>query len=319
MSYIVYKITNVANGKIYIGITNKSLQERWRAHCRSALSRRDSVVFHKAILKYGKESFKQEILENNLTESEAQEKEIFYIKHFNSYYLNGLGYNMTYGGEINSHLKGENAYGSRLSNLEALKIIELLKDETLTYSQILIQIGKTPDTTLLRIVSSINKGKHYNFPDIQYPIRKDSRKMKYYSESRQGDGNPACKLSKEKVLEIIHDLQVSKDSQIKIALRYNVSVNTINLINRCKIWTNLHKFKNNIRKESNNVFVNNAKRVNIDEKILSVVSLLEITDLTYKEIAQKTNISVSSVILINSCKIGKHLHAYNKNIRKECK
>ena len=317
MGYIVYKITNKVNNKIYIGLTNKSLQKRWKAHCNSAFSKNDPYVFHKAIRKYGEDSFKKEILESDLTEDDAKEKEIFYIKKFNSYYLNGHGYNMTYGGETNSHLKGEKNPGARLTNNEALQIIELLKDPTMTYSQILKKINKEPDENLLRIVSSINKGENYNFPNIKYPIREDSRKMEYYSKLRSGDKNPMSKVSKEIALKIIEDLQNSKDSQTKLAQKYNLSYNTINLINRCKFWNNLHHFKNNIRKESGYVGHDLPRRVNTDEKILSVVCLLEQTQLTYKEIADKTNISVSSVIQINLCKIGKNLHNYTYNIRKE--
>lgn len=319
MSYIVYKITNKNNGKVYIGLTNKTLQKRWRAHCNSAFSENDSYVFHKAIKKYGEDSFNKEILESGLTENEAKEKEIFYIKKFNSYYSNGCGYNMTFGGEINSHLKGGKNPGARLTNDEALQIIELLKDSTMTYSQILKKINKDPDTNLLRIVSSINKGENYNFPNIKYPIREDSRKMEYYSKLRRGDKNPMSKISKETALRIVEDLQSSKDSQAKLAQKYNLSYNTINLINRCKIWNDLHHFKNNIRKESENINLEFSKRTNTDEKILSVIRLLEQTQLPYREIAERTKISISSVSQINLCKIGKNLHNYCSNIRKERK
>ena len=37
--YIVYKITNVLNGKIYIGITTRTLEERWQQHCYDALKK----------------------------------------------------------------------------------------------------------------------------------------------------------------------------------------------------------------------------------------------------------------------------------------
>ena len=44
---IIYKITNKINGKVYIGQTVNSLQQRWREH-RNA---RDKNLFHNAIRK----------------------------------------------------------------------------------------------------------------------------------------------------------------------------------------------------------------------------------------------------------------------------
>lgn len=38
MAYI-YQITNDINGKIYIGKTERTIQERWREHCRDYLKR----------------------------------------------------------------------------------------------------------------------------------------------------------------------------------------------------------------------------------------------------------------------------------------
>ncbi len=35
MEWIVYAITNRVNGKVYVGITRKSLEERWKQHLRN--------------------------------------------------------------------------------------------------------------------------------------------------------------------------------------------------------------------------------------------------------------------------------------------
>lgn len=95
MGYI-YKITNLINGKMYIGQTKRSIDIRWKEHLRS----KDDSPIHKAFRKYGIENFKIETLEECADEL-LNEKEIYYIKQYNSY--NGhIGYNATPGGESNA-------------------------------------------------------------------------------------------------------------------------------------------------------------------------------------------------------------------------
>ena len=62
---IVYCITNKVNGKKYIGMTGRTLNQRWNSHCSSAKNG-SPFRFHSAIRKYGEESFDLEILYNNL-------------------------------------------------------------------------------------------------------------------------------------------------------------------------------------------------------------------------------------------------------------
>ena len=57
----VYKITNLNNQKVYIGVTVKSVQERWMEHMKA--SRRENIQnrpLYKAMNKYGFENFKNE-------------------------------------------------------------------------------------------------------------------------------------------------------------------------------------------------------------------------------------------------------------------
>lgn len=52
---IIYKATNKINGKVYIGQSHKSLEERMRRHKNDSI-RQDSY-FYRAIRKYGWENF----------------------------------------------------------------------------------------------------------------------------------------------------------------------------------------------------------------------------------------------------------------------
>ena len=50
---IIYKITNIINGKSYIGQTAYSLNERWLSHLSDMVKKKDNNYFHNAIRKYG--------------------------------------------------------------------------------------------------------------------------------------------------------------------------------------------------------------------------------------------------------------------------
>ncbi len=58
---IIYKITNIVNKKIYIGLTvKKSAQSRFSKHVSEAKCSNENRYFLNAILKYGRENFKVE-------------------------------------------------------------------------------------------------------------------------------------------------------------------------------------------------------------------------------------------------------------------
>jgi len=97
---IVYKATNKINGKVYIGYTSKTLPERIYAHLKKSKNTNEKTfkqAFKLAIRKYGENNFIWEELALCKTKEEACQKEIEFIKLYNSITPNG--YNMTYGGE----------------------------------------------------------------------------------------------------------------------------------------------------------------------------------------------------------------------------
>lgn len=93
---VIYKHTCKSTGKIYIGQTN-NISARWKPS-----AYKNCIKFYNAIQKYGWDDFEHEILESNLTLSEANEKEKYYINFYNSV---ENGYNLNYGG--NSKLASE--------------------------------------------------------------------------------------------------------------------------------------------------------------------------------------------------------------------
>ena len=90
--YSVYKHSSPSN-KVYIGITRMIPEKRWR----NGEGYKHNNHFYSAILKYGWDSFKHEILFTGLTKSEAEEKEIELIALYKSTNRE-YGYNIESGG-----------------------------------------------------------------------------------------------------------------------------------------------------------------------------------------------------------------------------
>lgn len=92
-NYTVYKHTS-PSGKVYIGITGKTVKERW--HGGNGYYR--NAYFYKAIKKYGWQNIKHEVLFEGLTLAEAEAKERELIKLYKADDPR-YGYNGTSGGE----------------------------------------------------------------------------------------------------------------------------------------------------------------------------------------------------------------------------
>src|SRR5271157_311496 len=100
--FYCYKISNLVNGKIYIGKA-EDIRQRWSRH-KSAAKRQepnDFSILHRAMLKHGFDNFIIEQLSEHETEEEALAQEILLIKQYQSMNRE-IGYNLTEGGEGSS-------------------------------------------------------------------------------------------------------------------------------------------------------------------------------------------------------------------------
>ena len=94
--YSLYKITCSQNGKVYIGYTSKTIDERFKIHCENAKCKRNYALAD-AMRVYGIPAFTIELFLQCESHKEACEHEIRLIKELNSILPNG--YNMTHGGD----------------------------------------------------------------------------------------------------------------------------------------------------------------------------------------------------------------------------
>lgn len=95
---IIYKITNLANGKLYIGKTIKSLAHRWSGHKHQARRLSTDMIITRAIRKYGENNFSIEQIDSANSKSELKLKEFYWIKKLQTTKPH-IGYNLRSGSE----------------------------------------------------------------------------------------------------------------------------------------------------------------------------------------------------------------------------
>jgi group I intron endonuclease len=94
---IIYKVTNKINGKVYIGQTIQSLEQRKSEHKSDAFVRNRGCYFHNALRKYRWNSFEWMVIDESDDINKLNELEKKYIKKYDSINKN-FGYNLTEGG-----------------------------------------------------------------------------------------------------------------------------------------------------------------------------------------------------------------------------
>ncbi len=130
-NYIVYKITNLINGKLYIGQTIRTLEERFKAHYYDDESNIGNAIRH-----YGRENFTIEIIEKCDSKEELNAYENYYIAYFDS--KEPKGYNQIGGAIVAQKIKISHngfpfiahnwlASGSSSSSSSGSKLVKLIK------------------------------------------------------------------------------------------------------------------------------------------------------------------------------------------------
>lgn len=94
--FVVYKITNTVNDKVYIGCTSRRFEQRKKEHLSSARITRSKQTIHCAMRKDGFKNFIFEVIFHALTHEDMLYMEIQFIEEHGSF---KFGYNSTIGGE----------------------------------------------------------------------------------------------------------------------------------------------------------------------------------------------------------------------------
>ncbi len=103
---IIYKITNIINNKVYIGVTTKGLHDRIQSYLSEIKTHKDTRYIIRSMRKYGINNFKFQVLEyySTISNLEIGEREKYWIDYYQSN-NNQYGYNLATGGKINTGYK----------------------------------------------------------------------------------------------------------------------------------------------------------------------------------------------------------------------
>jgi group I intron endonuclease len=206
---IIYKTTNLINGKIYIGKDSNNNPNYYGS----------GVNLIKAIKKYGKENFVKEILEYCVgTKQDLNEMEIHWIKLLNSLDKK-IGYNIAPGGEggVGSNKPKSEEHRKNISKYHA----DVSGEKNPMFGR------KHTDE-----VKDLIRSKHIGMKMT------DECKLKM-SENKKGERNNNSKLSEYDVLKI-REIYSNKVYNIKeISLIYNVQKACIHKIVNYITWKHI--------------------------------------------------------------------------------
>lgn len=154
--YYIYKITNLINLKVYIGLTTQTVEVRWLQHVSGSKNAKGGI--DAAIKKYGPQNFIIEQIDTASSIDELNKKEIYYIAYYHSWVHDpeSNGYNITLGGGgiLGYHHTPESAYkcGSSFRGKHRIKTpgqIEKWKESHKNY--------KPTEETKLKTSNSLKK------------------------------------------------------------------------------------------------------------------------------------------------------------------
>lgn len=149
MAYI-YKITNQINGKVYIGKTLSSIEERWKEHCKDYKREHcEKRPLYRAISKYGIENFIIEQVEECPPEI-VNEREKYWIEQYESF---KYGYNATIGGDGKQYLDYDLVYSLYKEGKNLTEISKILKCDTHSVTKILNNFNISHEERVKRAVS----------------------------------------------------------------------------------------------------------------------------------------------------------------------
>jgi group I intron endonuclease len=230
MQAYIYLITNLINGKVYVG-KSVNTDERWRDHKKVALGGKekypdDFFYVHAAMAKYGIDNFKFEIIEEFATEDEAYFFETWWIQFLESF-RRTHGYNLNQGG-VGGIVPSEE---TRQKLIAAQNKPERIKQQSDAMKK---RHQENPG-----FLGEINKGNKYALGLKHSEETKQQMSQSHKNNDWRGENVPTSKLTTDKVLGIRLRYENENITHRELAVIYGVSQGTVSdLLNR-KTWKHI--------------------------------------------------------------------------------
>lgn len=251
---IIYLVTNIVNGKRYVGQTYQGFNKRKSDHVCAAFNTNNiayNYYFHRAIRKYGIDAFVWEVIYENILIEDLNMYEKFYIALYSTF--GEFGYNETTGGENGKiysksvREKMSKSNRGRHHSEETKKKISIIKSghtqsaetrkkrslslkgraspmkgrhhsaetrEKMSLAQKGKSRGPMKEETKIKL-SLANKGKHTKSKELK----------KYLSEKNSGEGNPFYgkhhSEETKKKLSLLNAKKLTPESVLEIRYKYS--------------------------------------------------------------------------------------------------
>jgi transposase len=288
---LIYIIKNKINNKVYIGQTTMDMKTRFIGHISSRNGKnKKHYKFYKAIRAIGKEYFYYEIIEKNIPVYALDEKEIAYIKKFNSYHK---GYNSTAGGDSPLIYKiddQETVLDMLKAGFHYTELAELYGVHKVTIQRLAHKLGHRQNFKIKNkdFIKDIENGLTNQEIAIKYDVNIRTVTRKRTKMGLNLKRKPLSKRNNFNKNHIINDWLNADLSVNDVCKRHNI---TISVLRR---FLKENKIPNIFRKSQTNwiTYIENDPNFNFKQfKIDLFVNKLKIDDLALKYNTSKSTVS----------------------------
>lgn len=234
----IYLLTNIVNGKKYIGQSKMQPKRRLLRHLWAAENpkTRNSQLITRAIHKYGKDAFEHEVVQWCDSQEQLDAAEVEWIEKMKSMHPNG--YNLREGGHSGFHTP---EVRERMSQVKSGKPLSKEHVENMAKA---LRGRKLPLETRIKMSESHKRIGSGSMRSLTFEKRSELQKKRFSDESQRQkmsdsvkNGNLTfAKLNMEIVISARQEFEAKETTCGELAKRYGVSYVTMYDALRGKTW-----------------------------------------------------------------------------------